>query len=142
MTKGKCEFYDQINPVQDIMQQKIVEYKPFELPGDFCLESITSSKPTPPPKPQRIKLEHNDEIYSSNCQESNVNINVEQECRGVSVKDRRKNFEQQNKQFKGKVATCVKQINQNGLNSNIESKRKTIDIKEVQQVCEHGKHER
>ncbi|XGA08960.1 MAG: hypothetical protein U0X86_001314 [Wolbachia endosymbiont of Xenopsylla cheopis] len=138
MTKEDYEFNDQepLDLAQDIMQKKVVEQKSFELPESFRFESIESSKPTPPPKPQRLKLEHRDEkIYSSNHQESNVNITFEQECRGVSVKDRRKNFEQPNEQPKGKVANRVEQINQNGLSSNTESKCKMINIEEVQQVC-------
>ncbi|WP_339046262.1 hypothetical protein [Candidatus Mesenet endosymbiont of Agriotes lineatus] len=138
MTKKNYESHGQktLDPVQDMMQETIIKQKSFELPEGFHLESIESLKPTPPPKPQRLKLEHHDEkICSSNRQESNVHITLGPECRGVSVKDRRKNFEQQNEQPKGKVANRVEQINQNGLNSNIKLKYKIINIEEVQQVC-------
>ncbi|GHM58506.1 MAG: hypothetical protein sL5_06510 [Candidatus Mesenet longicola] len=136
MVKHKFNDREPFGLAQDIMQKKIVEQKPFELPESFRFEPIESSKPTPPPKPQRLKLEHYDEkICGSNHQESNVNITFEQECRGVSVKNRRKNFEQLNEQHDVSVATLVKQMNENSLNSNAESKCKMINIEEVQQVC-------
>lgn len=140
MTKENCEIYGQeiLSQSQDIMQKKVIEQKPFELPNDFYLESIVSLKPIPPQKPPRLKGGHNKKICSfSNQGQADIVVKTTgQEC-DKTFAEKKDFFEQLSNGYKpkGKVAIRVEQINQNGLNSNVNSKCKAVSIEEVQQIC-------